>query len=251
MRRWVHLQQTHPSPSSRTRSCHVSTCSLMLILCSGKQPLIDIDTRIMDKLNKGYSSCCWGESRLSPNGIQMNSGDGSFQGGPLAGGFKTWVWRVWWCATARHIDDVTVILFVWACHLKTRVLLVVSAHRQLITMETEPLAEVKVDPFTWSVSQPQHVAAYFVHLISFFFFGAASQFPSNPTDATTCFIFMQTTADLLKDCVFIISRPARFTWQCLLVSKNCSEVRVDGESRAGSAGRRRCGDRGGNGRAVT
>lgn len=54
-----------------------------------------------------------------------------------------------------------------------------------------------------------------------------------------------------RRCVFIISRPARFTWQCLLVSKNCSEVRVDGESRAGSAGRRWCGDRGGNGRAVT
>lgn len=52
-------------------------------------------------------------------------------------------------------------------------------------------------------------------------------------------------------CVFRVSRPARFTWQCLLVSKNCSEVRVDGESRAGSAGRRWCGDRGGNGRAVT
>lgn len=69
-------------------------------------------------------------------------------------------------------------------------------------METEPLAEVKVDLFTICLTATTRCSLFCssVPLISFSFsFGTASQFPSNPTDATTCFIFTQTTADLSKD----------------------------------------------------
>lgn len=157
----------------------------------------------MNKLIKGYSSCSRGESRLSPNGIQMNSGDGSLQGGHLAGGLLDtgllcvvmWNHTTHWWHYGNIVCRSLPLENSSAGRFSSQ--LVDSLWRRSRLQRWRSICSL-------DLSQPQHVAAYFVHLLPwffFFFFGTASQFPSNPTDATTCFIFMQTTAELSKDSV--------------------------------------------------
>lgn len=140
---------------------------------------------------------------------------------------------MWWrCGTARHIDDITVILFVGACYLKS--VAGHSARSELIHYGDGAACRGE--------GRSVHDLSHSHNMLQLTLFICSPDFLLALLLSTLQ--ILQTPPRVLFSCrqqqkcgvFFIISRPARLTWQCLLVSKNCSEVRVDGEHRAGSTG---------------